>query len=131
MAAPRNARQKKLRAILKIEKEKLRGALRADLAERLGEGQNSPFGDALDSADLSFLDLVESVGIKVDDIRNAKLAQLLAAERKLDEGTYGLCEICGREIGERRISALPFAIYCVQCAELREGDEVRGKGPTL
>jgi DnaK suppressor protein len=37
------------------------------------------------------------------------------ALRKFDEGTYGLCENCGRPIAEKRLRALPFAIHCIDC----------------
>ncbi len=131
MIAPKKNRQRKLREILKKEKEKLRGALYSELKEKLGEGRSSHFESALDSADLSFVDLIESVGIKIVDIRQEKLAQMIEAERKLEEGTYGLCEICGAPIGDARLAALPFAIRCIRCAEEHEGGEVRGKGPTL
>jgi DnaK suppressor protein len=131
MIAPKKSRQKKLREILKKEKEKLRGALHTELKEQLGEGRSSHFESALDSADLSFIDLIESVGITIVDIKQEKLAQMMEAERKLDEGTYGLCEICGAAIGETRLAALPFAIHCIRCAEEYESGEVRGKGPTL
>lgn len=131
MIATKKNRQKKLRQILKKEKEKLRDALHAELKEQMGEGHSSHFESALDSADLSFIDLIESVGLKIVDVRQEKLAKMIEAERKLEAGTYGLCEICGAGIGEARLAALPFAIHCIRCAEEHEGGEVRGKGPTL
>jgi DnaK suppressor protein len=38
---------------------------------------------------------------------------------KLDEGTYGACESCGRPIGEARLEAMPAARYCIECASGR------------
>jgi DnaK suppressor protein len=35
---------------------------------------------------------------------------------KLDKGTYGLCETCGREIDPIRLEAMPAARYCIDCA---------------
>jgi RNA polymerase-binding transcription factor DksA len=40
-----------------------------------------------------------------------------AALGRLDDGSYGRCESCGREIPEARLDAMPFARYCVECAE--------------
>jgi DnaK suppressor protein len=40
------------------------------------------------------------------------------AERARDrraQGTYGLCEDCGRKIGEERLEALPDATRCLSC----------------
>jgi len=40
----------------------------------------------------------------------------------LDDGSYGKCEICGREIGAERLEALPYTTYCVECkAKVEKG----------
>lgn len=44
------------------------------------------------------------------------LAQVEAALRRLDEGTYGICQNCGREINPERLEALPYTAYCIECA---------------
>jgi DnaK suppressor protein len=38
-----------------------------------------------------------------------------AALKRLDLGTYGLCEICGEAIDRARLDALPYAAQCVKC----------------
>jgi len=35
---------------------------------------------------------------------------------KLDDGTYGKCEVCGEDIGEARLEALPASRYCINHA---------------
>lgn len=52
--------------------------------------------------DLSILEQVE-----------AELADVEHALRRLDEGTYGTCEACGRPIGDERLEALPAARFCL------------------
>lgn len=42
----------------------------------------------------------------------------------LDSGDYGYCEVCGVEIGIRRLEARPTAIQCIDCKTL---DEIREK----
>jgi DnaK suppressor protein len=44
------------------------------------------------------------------------LSDVRRAQVKLDEGTYGICDRCGREIAPERIEALPWAVLCVTCA---------------
>jgi DnaK suppressor protein len=44
------------------------------------------------------------------------LAQVEAALRRLDAGTYGICENCGREINPERLEAIPYTAYCIDCA---------------
>ncbi len=124
-------RRNQLSAILQREREKLESALHTELAKQLEEGQDNGFGPSLDSADRSVISLQESLDDQVAGIWQDELRKIAEVERKLDDGTYGFCEICGEEIGEQRLSALPFAIHCVRCAERTEGDDIRGKGPTL
>jgi RNA polymerase-binding protein DksA len=36
---------------------------------------------------------------------------------RIEEGTFGACEHCGRDIGRDRLQALPHARYCIRCAQ--------------
>lgn len=45
-----------------------------------------------------------------------KLEKLEAALQQMEEGTYGLCEACGRAIEPERLAALPTAALCIACA---------------
>lgn len=50
--------------------------------------------------------------------------QALAAIRRIDEGTYGRCENCGRSIIKARLDAIPFTRFCTPCAETQhDGDK--------
>jgi len=39
---------------------------------------------------------------------------------RLDNGTYGTCTNCGATIGEKRLAAVPWTPYCIDCQELQE-----------
>ncbi len=58
--------------------------------------------------DLSILERVE-----------AELADIEHAMRRLDEGSYGTCEACGKPIGDERLEALPAARLCMNCKRQR------------
>ena len=45
------------------------------------------------------------------ELRNVNLAL-----HKLEQGSYGECERCHNEIGEKRLNAIPFTQYCIDCA---------------
>jgi len=57
----------------------------------------------------------------------ASLAEADRALAKLDEASYGLCDGCGKPIGDERLEAIPWATMCVSCAGGRSGDRGRGK----
>jgi DnaK suppressor protein len=44
---------------------------------------------------------------------------------QLEEGTYGYCGECGVAIAASRLRALPFAVRCKDCEEMREQSEPR------
>ena len=45
------------------------------------------------------------------------LAEVEAALKRMDRGTYGVCESCEAPIPEARLRALPWARFCLKCAE--------------
>jgi DnaK suppressor protein len=46
-----------------------------------------------------------------------KVTSLEEALNRFEEGTYGICEVCRREIGAQRLEALPQARLCIECAQ--------------
>jgi DnaK suppressor protein len=54
------------------------------------------------------------------------LNEALAALRRIDEGTFGICENCNTPIANERLDALPYTRHCTGCAEaLQPGPSVR------
>ncbi|MFI0445203.1 TraR/DksA family transcriptional regulator [Actinomadura sp. 6N118] len=55
-------------------------------------------------------------------VNNARdlLAQNERAIERMDAGTYGICESCGRPIGKGRLQAFPRATLCVTCKQREE-----------
>jgi len=56
------------------------------------------------------------------------LREVVSALRKLDEGGFGECERCGELIGEKRLDALPFARYCIECQRRLEREDKAAAG---
>ncbi len=48
------------------------------------------------------------------------LHKVINALEKIDRGTYGLCDACGRPIKKARLKALPFATLCLACQDRLE-----------
>lgn len=71
--------------------------------------------------DDNFADLASATAERSEKlafIENARerLAHVEAALAKMDEGTYGVCEVCGGDIPAARLEARPLSVRCVQCA---------------
>lgn len=55
-----------------------------------------------------------------DSWRNV-LARIDDALAKIEHGTYGCCDRCGIAISKERLNAMPYAIFCVNCQDIIEG----------
>jgi RNA polymerase-binding protein DksA len=49
------------------------------------------------------------------------LAEINAALKRIDDGTYGQCSNCATQIPEERLEARPYATLCIDCQRHREG----------
>ena len=56
------------------------------------------------------------------------LRDVISALQKIDDGSFGSCERCGEEIAEKRLEALPFARYCIECQRAIEQEERMAAG---
>jgi DnaK suppressor protein len=56
------------------------------------------------------------------------LRDVAAALRKIEDGSFGACERCGEPIAEKRLDALPFARYCIDCQRVIEQEERMATG---
>jgi DnaK suppressor protein len=56
------------------------------------------------------------------------LRDVEAALRKIEDGSFGACERCGEPIADKRLDALPFARYCIDCQRVIEQEERMATG---
>lgn len=60
----------------------------------------------------------ETIGLELDQSvqkhAELELAELEEAVKRVDSGSYGNCEACGKPIGEARLEALPTARFCIE-----------------
>ena len=75
-------------------------------------------GDHLaDSATETFMrELDDGLGENAEHV----LAEIAAALRRIEEGTFGTCEVCGGPIGDARLEAVPYATLCIDDKRARE-----------
>jgi DnaK suppressor protein len=54
------------------------------------------------------------------DAQGREVQEIEEAIRRLDEGIYGICEDCGKQIEPRRLEVVPSARFCFPCQETQE-----------
>lgn len=114
-------RRERLAVMLRETKRRMWNELREDLFRQTGRELQPQYDFPQDEGDRGVIDLLEDTGLALADIRQGELIQMEEAEQRLREGTYGICEECGREIDEERLALLPFAPCCTDCQKEREG----------
>jgi DnaK suppressor protein len=82
-----------------------------------------------DTGDRSLQDSTGEQQISILEVKNRMRNQIDDALHRLQDGTYGTCEDCTREISPERLKAMPFARRCVDCQRKAEVIEQIEKGP--
>ncbi len=113
-------KKENLRSMLISKREEILKEVRNEISNYIKGETKQLVETALDDGDLSIVDLSEDIRFKHLGSHRDDLLKIDESLRKLDEGTYGMCEDCGEEISEARLKVLPFAIYCIDCQEKRE-----------
>jgi len=119
-AAPEIERTKKLRKFLLGLREKILSEAKIEIAKYMKGETKQIVETALDDGDWSVVDLAEDISLRQLSAHRETLMKIDEALRKLDQGTYGVCDECGEPITEERLRILPFAIYCRECQERKE-----------
>jgi DnaK suppressor protein len=111
-------------AEVRVELEKEAIALRAELGEsqaqiaaRLGDSV-AEAGD--DEADASSKLFEREHELALSNNTRELLEQTEHALARIEAGTYGVCESCGKPVGKARLLAFPRATLCVQCKQRQE-----------
>lgn len=105
---------------LRQEAERLNAEINefdSDIADLLREG-NDVAGD--DQADTGSKTFSREHEMSLAASHREILSQTARALHRIEAGTYGECENCGKPIGKARLQAFPRAILCVDCKQREE-----------
>lgn len=80
--------------------------------------------DRFDEVDQATTDVEQSMRMRLCNRETLYLKKVDEALRRIEEGTFGLCDSCEEEIGLKRLEARPTATLCVSCKEEQEKKEV-------
>ncbi len=73
-----------------------------------------------DPVDLAVRNYSKNVMLAVSENESRQLALIDEALVRIDDDEYGLCQNCEKQISEKRLAAIPWARYCLNCQELVE-----------
>jgi RNA polymerase-binding transcription factor DksA len=109
----------KAKARKRLEQERVRlEGVRDGLRREQGERSQADAAGELSSVDQHPGDLgtetfEQEKNISLLEQVEDELLQIEAAFERLDRGTYGTCQVCGRPIGKERLEALPATRFCI------------------
>ena len=87
---------------------------------RANNGYDGKLVEAMDAAEASDSDLQRDFGITIAEMTAEALRRVDQSLARLATGAYGSCAECDVKISLKRLTALPFALRCRECEELRE-----------
>ena len=79
--------------------------------------------DLPDEMDLASSEYLQSFEFRLRGREKSLLSKLDLALKKIEEGTFGVCEICEESIGKKRLEARPETTLCIKCKEDQEREE--------
>ena len=100
--------------------------LRADRATAV-EGSDG----VTDSGEESELDTTRSTALNLASRQSQLIEEIDDALRRIDDGTYGQCALCGKPIDEERLEAMPTAKCDAACQAALEASRGVEEMPTL
>ena len=128
-----------------MDQEKLlyfKGLLEGQLRTLIQEAEKTvngmvqePNGDFPDPTDRASLESDRNFLLRIKDRERKLITKVKEALERIDNGTYGICESCGKPISEKRLIARPVTTECIECKTEEEQKErserLRGTKPKV
>lgn len=108
-----------LKLILLERKEKITKNIQGS-RESIDSLKDSECKDEYDYAEVSSDSFKEGI---IANQQIKELEEIESALKRIDKGTYGICEMCDEQIAIGRLRAKPFAKYCTPCREIHEQEQ--------
>jgi DnaK suppressor protein len=97
-----------------------KASLSAELAKTRSAEEETTEESTQDIADKAVSSYTREFLYSLTDGERSTLLQIDDALVRIDEGAFGLCLSCGMLMTEKRLNAVPWAPYCLDCQELSE-----------
>jgi DnaK suppressor protein len=110
------------RKLLAAKKESITRKLTDTITESK-EMESNVAQDLVDKAETSY---TKEFLLSLSDGERDQLLQIDEALKRLEHGDFGFCQVCHKEIGEKRLKAIPWTPLCINCQEKAE-EELRAQ----
>lgn len=88
-------------------------AMKKNRMDETSEFSSTPIHPAESGSD----NFEQEFTLSLMEVGAGRIQEVEAALKRIDEGTYGICEGCGGRIPKKRLEAIPYASKCVQCLQ--------------
>jgi DnaK suppressor protein len=107
---------------LRLEEERARVARAIDSLRHEGSLEDEVEERSLDNhlAETASATVDREIDYSLQENSEHVLAAIDGALARIDGGTFGRCERCGREVESERLQAIPYATLCIECKRLDE-----------
>jgi DnaK suppressor protein len=120
MAKKLNKKEKdEFRKLLAAKKESIIRKLTDTITESK-EMESNVAQDLVDKAETSY---TKEFLLSLTDGERETLLLIDEALRRLEHAEFGVCQTCGKEIGAKRIVAIPWTPTCIDCQEKAEKEQ--------
>jgi len=101
-------------------KKRLWLEVKDQLKSSIGDGYQEMLATARDEEDQATVSLMAETSLTLLGPKRQELEAIEEALLRLENGSYGLCEVCGQPIQPKRLEIMPEASLCRDCASQRE-----------
>jgi len=103
------------RTLLKEKIDQLLNEAGKTVSGMTGGNENFP-----DLSDRASRESDRNFELRIRDRERKLIKKMNEALARIDDGTFGICEVCGDEISEKRLMARPVTTLCIKCKKAQE-----------
>jgi DnaK suppressor protein len=117
---PASTSRKKFLAKVRERLDEMKEKILAEMNQAMRAEREGSKDEGLDTYDLASEERDREISFILSDRERVKSGAIDDALQRIADGSYGVCESCGLEIGEERLEALPFTRLCRDCQQDQE-----------
>ncbi len=90
------------------------------ISETYNESKEVESGIAQDVVDKAESSYTKEFLLSLSDAEREQLLLIDDALKRIDKKELGICQRCGKDINKKRLDAVPWTSYCIDCQEIEE-----------